>query len=274
MRHFAAAFGLLALVRQQGLLLLLGLLVLGYLVQQGKRRQRLRLAALAVAAACCVVLPWTVRNYLVHKRFVLIDTHGGSTMFLCNHPHGSNAAKKQIRAAIRDELDDAKENDHFYSLVRDHIKEQPWDYFFSFMPRKIVREVGNLFQLHERGDRHPPHAKIYVPWFGNRLLIKWVHVLPFLLIGVVAGFRRERGVYLLYLLAFIQVLLMVVLVVGYPRYRLHNLPFYMVFAAVGLSWLYRKVAWGVDWLRSRSPASWQLRRVRGTRSQGRRKRKR
>jgi 4-amino-4-deoxy-L-arabinose transferase-like glycosyltransferase len=48
-------------------------------------RRRLFLAGLLVAGVVLTVLPWTVRNYAVHGRFVLGAPHGGVTLWTGNN---------------------------------------------------------------------------------------------------------------------------------------------------------------------------------------------
>ncbi len=49
---------------------------------------RFTLALLVIAA---LILPWTVRNYLVFNQFVLLNTNAGYAFFWANHPvHGTN----------------------------------------------------------------------------------------------------------------------------------------------------------------------------------------
>ena len=78
-------FGWAALTRPTALATLVILCLV--LLFQPRRAPRRRLAAAALLAApfACVLLPWTVRNYEVHGRFVLIATNGGSTFYGANN---------------------------------------------------------------------------------------------------------------------------------------------------------------------------------------------
>lgn len=57
----------------------------------GRRAQVLRGGALALLVVALLVLPWTLRNYRVFHRFVLLNTNAGYAFFWANHPiHGIN----------------------------------------------------------------------------------------------------------------------------------------------------------------------------------------
>ena len=64
-----------------GLMLPLGLVWLLRRPKIGFRR-----CALAVAVFCLTLLPWTVRNYSIHGRFVPVTTTGGYNLWLWNNP--------------------------------------------------------------------------------------------------------------------------------------------------------------------------------------------
>jgi 4-amino-4-deoxy-L-arabinose transferase-like glycosyltransferase len=86
------AFGLAVLLRQL-VLLFLPFLALWLLWTRGTERWRSTLGGLAVSVAVIALLiaPWTVRNYRVFDRFVLLNTNAGYAFFWGNHPiHGMN----------------------------------------------------------------------------------------------------------------------------------------------------------------------------------------
>jgi 4-amino-4-deoxy-L-arabinose transferase-like glycosyltransferase len=66
-------------------------------------RRRGTLAAVLTATALIVVTPWTVRNFQVHDRFVLVASEGGVTFWTGNHPlargEGDLAANPEIKRA-------------------------------------------------------------------------------------------------------------------------------------------------------------------------------
>jgi hypothetical protein len=66
-------------------------------------RGQTRLAATVLLLAALVVAPWTVRNFRVHGRFVLVASEGGVTFWTGNHPlargEGDLAANPDLKLA-------------------------------------------------------------------------------------------------------------------------------------------------------------------------------
>lgn len=77
------AAGLAALFRSEMLVLVPALLLL-HAVRSDSRRGAVRNVVLTATCAAAVLLPWTVRNYLVLNRVVLISSNGGSVMYSAN----------------------------------------------------------------------------------------------------------------------------------------------------------------------------------------------
>lgn len=50
------------------------------------RRAAARGSLALLLAAAAVVLPWTLRNYAIFERFVLVSTNGGGTLYRANNP--------------------------------------------------------------------------------------------------------------------------------------------------------------------------------------------
>lgn len=79
-----ALAGYMALIRGQALYFF-GLAALWYVLELGRRKQLnlKKLAPLAVAAlgVILVIAPWTWRNAVAYKRFILLDTNSGWTMW-------------------------------------------------------------------------------------------------------------------------------------------------------------------------------------------------
>jgi 4-amino-4-deoxy-L-arabinose transferase-like glycosyltransferase len=81
-------FGVATLTKAQTLLVPAALFAGWWLL--GRQRERfishVRKAAVAYLAMAVVILPWTVRNYIVFGQFVLISTNGGATLLTGNNP--------------------------------------------------------------------------------------------------------------------------------------------------------------------------------------------
>jgi hypothetical protein len=83
-------WGLASLTRESGLLILLGLFL--WLVYRRRSwRAGLRTWLPTGIVAVLVILPWTVRNYVVLERFVPIATNGGVNFYIGNNPEATGS---------------------------------------------------------------------------------------------------------------------------------------------------------------------------------------
>ncbi len=89
-------FGMAALTRAVGLPLVL--LAAGEaFFSPGKKPTRFRLALLVLTGAALVIGPWTVRNAVVHRALILVDTTGSTNLWLDNDPDlGRDRVKAEL----------------------------------------------------------------------------------------------------------------------------------------------------------------------------------
>ncbi len=124
------------------------------------RRRRYALAVILVVTALSVVAPWTVRNYRVLHRFVLVASEGGVTFWTGNHPlargDGDLAANPDIKRAeiafrearpglTAEQLEPLYYRDALYYIVR-----HPF-WWAGLLVRKVfytVVPVGPSYTLH------------------------------------------------------------------------------------------------------------------------------
>jgi 4-amino-4-deoxy-L-arabinose transferase-like glycosyltransferase len=175
-----ALCGLAALVRP-AMLLFLPLAV----VWLAFRQRRYGLALLFSGAAVLTILPWTVRNFRVYDRFVLIASEGGVTFWTGNHPlaigEGDLAANPSIKRAelefrrAHPGLSSEALEPLYYRDALAHIRAQPvwWAGLLARKAFYFAVPIGPSYALHSTNYR----AASIVPY----LLL-----LPF----AVAGARR------------------------------------------------------------------------------------
>ncbi|GER88520.1 hypothetical protein KDW_26820 [Dictyobacter vulcani] len=110
--------GLLALTRPNGLLLI-GLCVVWLLVLAWQRhfnwKYALRMLVLVPALALLLIVPWTLRNYLVTQRFLPVATGDGTVLL---------------------------------GAYNDPVAQRSWDQMTWFNPLKSVPEVAKSFPLY------------------------------------------------------------------------------------------------------------------------------
>jgi 4-amino-4-deoxy-L-arabinose transferase-like glycosyltransferase len=144
-------------------------------------------AALALGALLTIG-PWTVRNYLVHERFVLVASEGGVTFWTGNHPLASgdgdmaaNPAIKRDNLALRARHPGVSEEDMepiYYREAFAWMRAHPVDWL-ALMARKafyLIVPIGPSYTLHS-------------PLYFWASVLSYGLVLPFAL----AGAWRQRA---------------------------------------------------------------------------------
>jgi len=76
-----------AVLCRPGTILFWGWVGLWMIIKDRKQPRRVITSFAAVLLSFCVIiLPWTLRNYRIYNRFVLISTNGGLNFFMVHHP--------------------------------------------------------------------------------------------------------------------------------------------------------------------------------------------
>jgi 4-amino-4-deoxy-L-arabinose transferase-like glycosyltransferase len=139
--------GAAALVRSNGLLLLAPL-VSGFMVSHDlPPRDKWRRAVLMLLLACAVLLPWTVRNYVLFHRLIPVSNNGGLNLALGNNPKipivGDNYTDTLWTDATSWERvggkhwDEAQRDSYFADLGLHFIQKNPGT-FVALGARRIV----------------------------------------------------------------------------------------------------------------------------------------
>jgi Dolichyl-phosphate-mannose-protein mannosyltransferase len=231
------SLGAATLARSFGLLLLpLLLLVLAW---AGLKQRRFPLAAGLVLGVSflAAIVPWTVRNYGVHGKPVLIATNGGSTFYggnngrVATEPRNFGHWISTTELPDRDKIDatpDELAHDQMeWHLGWQWLKENP-----GYWPRLVVFKVARLcFWLPDL----EPAGKV----------VRAVCYLPFLVLflaGMGACLRRREywtPAWLVVHGTMLATVLTALIFWGAPRFRDANAPLLMLYAAVGA-----RVLWG------------------------------
>lgn len=237
--------GLSALVRGANLFVAAGLLV-GLAVVSWKRswewKKILATLLLVVCGIGAALVPWTARNYGVFHRFVLIATQDGITFYASYWPPqrdgkliwGSLPGEEDpVVAEAAKSGDEVSVSKYLMSASVERLRQNP-GFFFRLIPSKLIALVVPL-------DWETfPHAA------GASRSFNPVYVLA--LIPAMLGVwfllrRRARDQWLLWVLPG-AVLVQAIIFYGSPRFRLPAETSLLLFAGVGLVWMW-------DFVRSR-----------------------
>ncbi len=219
------AFGAAALARPVGVY---GTPLLGIWAYLELRALRPAIRATLLLAAGCalVVLPWTIRNYLVYHELVLVDTNGGVSFFLGTIDDPNEQKMQDVWKATLP--NSALRQQAALDLAMENIREDPWRYI-SRMRNKTVA----LWQLDTRlfAGNAVPGIRLAQRSLGFNLLAdaQYLTLMFAALLGVVLTRRRERNWALLLWPLYGTLLSAVSL--GHPRLRLPLLVVPLIYAA-------------------------------------------
>jgi 4-amino-4-deoxy-L-arabinose transferase-like glycosyltransferase len=174
-----------------------------------------RFVATFLAGALIVLLPWIMRNAIVHGGFVVGAPHGGVTFWTGNNElargEGDMAANPVLRGAsldieARNPGLSARELDGlYYGVAFDYITSHPiaWAWLEVRKLFFVIAPVGPSYRLHS-------------PLYFWASVVSYLGVLPFALAGCLRLVRRERPPIALWLMALSAVLLSLAL---FPQER-------------------------------------------------------
>ena len=202
----------------------------------GTTRQRARGVLIAAMVLSAMVLPWTLRNYAVFGRFVLLNTNAGYAMFWANHPiHGTTfipvlpEPQRSYRELIPPEwlaLDEAELDQKLLKEGFRFVREDPgrylllslsrlWEYW-RFWPSSQSGLASNLSRVFSIGLLFPFMS--FGLWHAARLRrrddVRRNLILAYLFVGVYS---------LIHVLSWTL-----------PRYRLPIDAVLVIFAAAGI----------------------------------------
>jgi 4-amino-4-deoxy-L-arabinose transferase-like glycosyltransferase len=217
------SLGLAALLRQT-VLLFTPFLLFWLFLEQRARGIRWWHFALPVVIIFLVISPWTLRNYLAYREFLLLNSNAGYALYASNNPNlGTNWHNELVVVPVPEELAGQNEAQLDRALTQkgvEFILADPKRYllltlnktleYFRFWPSGDSSRISNL----------------------NRVLSFGLY-LPFMVIGLGLSVSRWRNFVPLYLFMLIHTGIHL-LSWPSPRYRLPVDAILMVFAGLTL----------------------------------------
>ncbi len=188
-----------------------------------------------------MIAPWTVRNYLVYHRILLLNSNAGYAFYTANHPHHGANYDWQYLPHVPDQfrvLNEAELND---ALLAEGLR---W----------VIEDPGRILRLSL--SRVDDYFR-FLPWSESGLISNLARTLsfglflPFMAYGLILSLRRWRTCLLLYLFMISYSLIHILSWPG-PRYRLPVDAVLIVFAGLGLVNLAGPLFKVITWLRQRA----------------------
>lgn len=176
------------------------------------------------------ILPWTVRNYLVHRTFVPVTTETGEALYSSYFPregklYGFSPEDETIEQWRKIESE-AEGSKFLTKKTWEFIRDNPRQVLFRLLPLKIAY-FFSPFDWEIIG--------------GGVYNFIYVFFIPFSLGGIIISLRRKKypSLHLLYLVI-VYCFLLALIFYGSPRYRLIIEPYLIIFAALGIYYFFRK----------------------------------
>lgn len=186
---------------------------------------------IAILAFVLVVIPWVVRNSLLHGQLTGIETSMGYNLYLGYHPQGDGSFVFGPSLDLLTILDDADRDHVGTAKAMEFIRAQP----DRFVPLAINR-LGYFFGLEKR---------VLMYFYSNNILghiprpaliaIAAILLFPFVLTSTVAAlgisFLRWKPEHMLLMLLFVCYILPHVFILSEDRFHLTLVPYLAILAA-------------------------------------------
>lgn len=241
--------GFSSLCRASDMLLLI---VAGISIMQPalKLSYRLKRLSFLMLGFCFVIIPVTVRNYVVSDEFVLITSNGGINFYIGNNekatglynnsdkidisndPNGSNFLEVQYNR----KFNPSEASSFWYKKATDYIFKNPLAYSQLFIRKCLLfinsKEIGQLGYGYDYISSEVSKTLKY--------LIGFIFVFPFSVIGIGVLWRERKRYFILYGFLIAEVLSVVLFFIT-DRFRLSSLPMLIILSSVGIIYLYEQL---------------------------------
>jgi hypothetical protein len=198
-----------------------------------RRRGGGRRAAVLLATALLVILPWTLRNWLVFETFVPVSTAGALNLWQGN--------TRLTRQEVYEEYWAVRGRVQKYHHTRKRAVEAILERQPLWIFEKLKDEMPAYWAAHGQPIVHierGAYGKVARPGALAAIAVvvaPYLALLGLFVVGLAALPRGRPATLLLAFLAFY--VLLHVAAHGYPRYRLPSLPVLFLVAGAGWAWL-------------------------------------
>ena len=209
-------------------------------------KRGLTLAALTTATACAVVAPWTIRNYIVFERFILVKSQAGFILWVGNHegatgtqtllgpdgqPMNASHRKSPELLAHLYELGEPEAYDELGRMARAYMVANPGETAGRSLRKAAYFWWFPTWLTDPHDAEHPITGQFRHPY-----KYPWAVVLALALTGLASRRREWRRWALLAAPLLCYTLLYAMTNVGSnPRYRIPVEPVVMAFSGAGLA---------------------------------------
>ncbi len=206
--------------------------------------RNLKLFFTSIIVMVIVILPWTVRNYIVLDKFVLIAQSTGYNLFKGFNPlaSGSGDHVEKIGAAkilLGDQLANVPSFDKNIEAIRDQIFKS---YAVKFMKEEPIQAFLVL-----------PLKKLFLYWFMDiydpdvtlrkEYLLAFIPIFILTIAGLILTYPGwKKPEYIMIFTLFAAQSFVTCFYAVHARYRMSMEPFLFIFAGYAIVWLIRRIS--------------------------------
>lgn len=229
-------FVLASLTRPVITLFMVFVLLFLFLVQyqrKASKKQILQHLFLFLFLSLLFFSPWIVRNYTMLDTFILTTTKSGIAVYEGFHTGATGGTGGYVTAGIdfaylenQEQLSEVEQSRQYLAIAKTFVRDNPMA-VLQLMPKKF----WNIWRPNYEAAS-----------FRNNFITysSYLPLILFFLVGIWLSLRRRSAYLLLYLYLFYHIFFYF-LFVGLIRYRLSVEPIMILFAAYGISELWKKI---------------------------------
>jgi 4-amino-4-deoxy-L-arabinose transferase-like glycosyltransferase len=191
----------------------------------------LRKWILVMSFSLLTIAPWTIRNYHVHREFVLLTTYGGANLWMGNYPgaRGHIGDPGNINRLVRERgVPETKKDLFFCKKGLSFITGTPLDFIILSL-KKLVLFWNPLVEKHIG----PSYIRDNSIDYKTIITISFSCLIVFTMIGFfsISGLWRKTGLLLILIMYFSMVSMIFYVSL---RYRQPIIPVLSIFAGKGM----------------------------------------
>lgn len=197
-------------------------------------QRKVKPALLFLLAVGAFVVPWSVRNSMLHGRPTFVENSFGYNLHMGFHPQGTGTFQFGISLELVPYLDDGLRNELGTQAALQFIKDDP-----GRVPELTLNKLGYFFSLERRALSYFYSNNFFGPIpLPVLILLFLLFVLPFPILATLAAVaiafvRMSHGRVLVYLLS-LGYLLPHLILIAEERFHMLLVPFIAMFA--GYTW--------------------------------------
>jgi len=209
-------------------------------------QKRVGLSSLIFAGCILVLLPWTARNYVVEKSFILISPNGGLNFYIGNNKDYEKTIN--IRPGLQwDMLMSLPEKEginyklssgFYYGKSFEFIRENPFEYLTLLIKKCYLFWHGEEIKRNQDMYTHRAFSKLFsfLVW-KNIIAFPFGFIGPLAIAGIVLS-MKNRGAGILPMLFILFYFMSIILFFVTDRYRIPVVPVLIIYASYAIVRLY------------------------------------